>query len=173
MMKGILQELMQVCAQLPEDAASKAAQVLEGHKRVFFYAAGRSGLMLRALAMRMAQMGKCVYVAGETVTPAIEAGDLLMLASASGNTQSVCRYARIARDVGADLFVISAAETSALAQIHAPDVLLPAPSKDQAGASGQVMGSLFEQSLLLFGDSVVMLLAKDTQGMRRMHANLE
>ena len=172
-MKEIIAELTGVFDKLPADAAARAVEAVNSHDRVFVYAAGRSGLMLKAFAMRLAQMGRTVYVVGETVTPALEPGDLLVLASASGSTQSVCRYAGIAAELGADLFVITATADSPLTAIHPADILLSTATKDSAAGSAQVMGSLFEQSLLLLGDGIVAKLAGDGSVMRRRHANLE
>ena len=91
--KEILSQLQTVADSLSEDTVKVCAEKIDAHGRVFVYGAGRSGLMLRALAMRLMQMGKCAYVVGETVTPSVEEGDLLILASASGKTHSVCHYA--------------------------------------------------------------------------------
>lgn len=172
-MNTILSELTGVFHQLPADALQEAAEIVGQHNRIFVYGAGRSGLMLKAFAMRLAQMGKNVYVVGETVTPALEQGDLLFLASASGSTQSTCRYAKIAADLGADLFLISANENSPLSQIHPIQLLLSTSTKNRASGSAQVMGSLFEQSLLLLCDGIIAALPHSGDAMRRRHANLE
>ena len=168
----ILRDLEGALAQLPLDSVQLAASSIAGHRRIFVYGAGRSGLMLRAFAMRLAQMEYCVYVVGETITPAIGPGDLLVLASASGRTPGVCRYAQTALEAGAELLILSAASESPLADIQKADVLFAAPDKD-SGASAQVMGSLFEQMLLLFADAVTAALPCDRQAMRGRHANLE
>lgn len=42
---------------------------VESHKRIFVYGMGRSGLMLKAFAMRLMQLGFIAYVVGETTTP--------------------------------------------------------------------------------------------------------
>jgi len=164
--------LKNILDRLPEDTVSRAAACINRHRRIFVYAAGRSGLMLKAFAMRLAQMGRTVYVVGETVTPALEPGDLLILASASGKTQSVCRYAQKAKEIGADLFIITATADSPLTQIAPADILISAPNKNSA-ASGQIMGSLFEQSLLLLCDNITENLGADPAQMRLRHANLE
>lgn len=166
-MNMILNELSAVFNALPESALEAAVSRLNAHERIFFSAAGRSGLMLRALAMRMAQMGRCAYVVGETTTPAIGEGDLLVVASASGRTEGICRHARKAKDCGADVMVITATENSPLTGIQPADVLL------RTEGTAQVMGSLFEQALLLFGDSLVRRMSSDAVQMRRRHANLE
>ena len=167
----LLGKLNAALGQLPGEAVERAARCVLAHDRVFVGAAGRSGLMLRAFAMRLMQMGRTVYVAGETVTPAIGEGDLLFLASASGATQSVIRYAEVAKGAGADLFVVTAAEVSPLTAVHPADIVLPCGSKDQP--AGQIMGTLFEEALLILCDAVVQSLPADPDSMRRRHANLE
>lgn len=172
-MHSILTELNSVFEALPENAVESAARAIETHARIFVYAAGRSGLMLRALAMRLAQMGRTVYVVGETVTPAIEEGDLLIVASASGSTHSTRHYAKCAKEAGARVFVITANTESPLTEITDADIVLHTSSKDSAAGSQQIMGSLFEQALLLFCDAVVQGLPCDASAMRKRHANLE
>lgn len=173
MMHYILSELSGVFEKLPATAISDAVQAVRTHRRIFVYAAGRSGLMLRALAMRLAQLGRTAYVVGETVTPAIEEGDLLIVASASGATHSTCHFAKCAKKAGARVFVITATLDSPLTEISKADILLHTASKDTAAGSQQIMGSLFEQTLLLFFDTVVQSLPYDPAAMRKRHANLE
>ena len=173
MLDGILNELQAAAGRISEDAVERCARKISAHERIFVYGAGRSGLMLKALAMRLMQLGKTVYAVGETITPAIRKGDLLIVASASGTTHSVCYYAKEAVNMQADVLVITAEEKSALAAIVPPDVIIPAPTKHNLPTSGQLMGSLFEQMVLLFSDAVAMALADDRQTLSRNHANLE
>ncbi len=173
MLSGILQELAQAAQAIPQEAIDRCAKKIAAHERVFVCGAGRSGLMLKALAMRLMQLGKTVFVVGETITPSIQKGDLLIVASASGTTHSVCHYAAEAVKMQADLLVITAEKDSELAQISAPDVIIPAPTKHNLAASGQLMGSLFEQMILLFSDAVAMALAEERETLSRNHANLE
>jgi 6-phospho-3-hexuloisomerase len=58
-------------------------------------AAGRSGLALKMAAMRFMQY--TVFIVGETNTPAILEGDLLLVASGSGTTSSVVSSAEKAK----------------------------------------------------------------------------
>ena len=169
----ITRELNSVLEQLSPEDVRCAARCILAHERVFVGGAGRSGLMLKAFAMRLTQMGRTVYAAGESVTPAVEGEDLVILASASGSTGTVLRYAQTAKAAGADLFIVTAAPDSPLAAIHPADIVLPCGSKDRPSESVQVMGSLFEQALLLYCDAVVMALDPDPDVMRRRHANLE
>ena len=173
MLSIILQELSQAAKAIPAEAISRCAAKIAAHERIFVYGAGRTGLMLKALAMRLMQLGKTVYVVGETITPSIQAGDLLIVASASGTTHSVCHYAAEAIKLQADLLVITAEKESELAKISAPDVIIPAPTKHNLASSGQLMGSLFEQMVLIFSDAVTMALAEERETLSRNHANLE
>lgn len=173
MLSIILQELSQTAKAIPAEAISRCAAKIAAHERIFVYGAGRTGLMLKSLAMRLMQLGKTVYVVGETITPSIQTGDLLIVASASGATHSVCHYATEAIKLQANLLVITAEKESELAKISPPDAIIPAPTKHHLAASGQLMGSLFEQMVLLFSDAVTMAMAKERETLSRNHANLE
>lgn len=165
--------LNEVFRSLPDDAAVRTAGIICAHQRIFVCGAGRTGLMMKALAMRLAQTGRVVYVVGETVTPAITAGDLLILASASGKTASICRYAEIARSIGAQLLIFTGASHSPLTEIAPADVCFDTPSKEDGANAVSLMGTLFEQALLLFSDQVILALNEDSSAMRARHANLE
>ncbi|TLN15244.1 SIS domain-containing protein, partial [bacterium] len=65
-------------------------------KRVLLVGAGRSGLVARAFALRLMHLGFNVYVHGETITPAIGKGDLVIAISGSGSTKLVVTAAEIA-----------------------------------------------------------------------------
>jgi 6-phospho-3-hexuloisomerase len=167
-----LEALKEVLERLPEDSAQRMIEALYAHRRVFVQGAGRSGLMIRAFAMRLAQAGYTVYAVGDVTTPAIGAGDLLLVASASGETAGVVRVAEVARAVGATVFALTAKECSSLTALADYSICFSAPTKNETGAGG-VMGTLFEQAILLFGDAVIEELCVDAAEMRARHANLE
>lgn len=167
-----LQALSRLLAQIPPAAAESLAARINSHPRIFVHGAGRSGLMLKAFAMRLAQAGYTVYVVGEVVTPAIRQGDLLLLASASGKTAGVLHSAQTAKLMGASLFVITATPESPLAACADSCLFIDAPTKDRSDGTG-VMGTLFEQAVLLFCDHTVECLGRDVSQMRARHANLE
>jgi 6-phospho-3-hexuloisomerase len=168
----MLEALSCVYSSIPEDASLRLAQSVQAHRRIFVSGAGRSRLMLMAFAMRLTQMGYIAFVAGDVTTPAITADDLLIVASASGTTHSVCHCAGVAQQCGADLFSISTRSESPLAIMHPVDVLITAPSKTGGDDDRYPIGTLFEQALLLFLDDTVATLPFDPQ-IRTRHANLE
>ena len=162
------------------DDPTKVAEELKAAKHVFVYGGGRSGLGLKGFAMRLVQMGKTAYVVGETTTPAITADDLLIVASASGTTKGTVNVAKEAQRVGSKIWLWSTNDESPLAQIANQISILPGKSKNMVNdqrASQQPMGSLFEQSVWLFGDAVTLAYMQANgitkQFMKDRHANLE
>ena len=53
----IVAELKNASVQMPEEKIDQFIEAVDTHERIFVYGTGRSGLMLKALAMRLMQMG--------------------------------------------------------------------------------------------------------------------
>jgi len=158
----------------------QASDMIREAPRIFIAGAGRSGLCIRAVGMRMMQTGKTVFIVGETITPSIQAGDLLLVASGSGRTSTLMVVAEKAKHVGAKILLFTTDPESPIALLADHVVVIPAPSlSSDAGKDGfesiQPMGTLFEQSLLIVCDSIVLRSMKDVDfsEMRERHANLE
>lgn len=179
----ILEELTRSLGGIPDRQAEEMADEILGAKRVFVAGAGRSLLMVRAFAMRLMQFGLCAYVVGETVTPAISKDDLFLIGSGSGETGALTLMAKKAKLVGAKLALITIVPDSTIGRMADRVIAIKAPSpKAKPGnqtVSIQPGGSLFEQSLLLFLDALVLRIAerrgiKDENGLlMKNHANLE
>lgn len=174
----IISELERSALNLQGDSIAKMIRKIREHDRIFVYGTGRSGLMLKAFAMRLMQIGLNVFVVGETTTPSIHKGDLLIVASASGETASVCMTAESALKQGADLAVIASNPDSTLGKIQYPDIIIESATKfSRSKASIQPLGSLFEQMLLIVSDTIVLEMSREQQGsnedMARRHASLE
>lgn len=180
-MRQIAAELATIAEAVEGGSMAALADAVSGADRVFIAGAGRSGLMMRATAMRIMHLGLEVYVVGDVVTPGIAPGDLLLIGSGSGATASLVAAAEKARQLGAEVALITIDPTSVIGQIASTVVTVPAPSPKarQQGAitSVQPMGSLFEQSLLLVGDGLILLLMQrlntNSATMFQRHANLE
>ena len=177
-MEMILEELRQSSQTIPEENIKKFIQKIEGHQRIFVYGTGRSGLMLKAFAMRLMQIGLESYVVGETTTPSVHEGDLLIVASASGETGSVCMTAESAAKQGVDLIVISSDPQSTLGKIQTPDIVIESATKfEESSVSIQPLGSLFEQMLLIIFDAIILTMSQVQEGcnddMALRHASLE
>jgi 6-phospho-3-hexuloisomerase len=177
----ILDELRGTLAYVPNDQVEKLANATIGARRVFVAGAGRSGLAMKTFAMRLMHLGFDTYVVGETITPSITSSDLLLIGSGSGSTSSLVANANKAHAIGATIYLITIDKDSPIGQMADVVLAIPAPSpkidKDLGFNSVQPMGSLFEQSLLLTLDAIILLLmdktGKGTTAMFARHANLE
>lgn len=171
---AIYRELTDIAAALPREEAGALALAVSRAKRVFLGGMGRSGLMMRAFAMRLMQLGVEVYVVGETTTPSIRKGDLLILGSRYGRSGSLAHYVEIARREKALVAVVTMDKNTPLAKTA--DLVATIPVTE-GGPSQQPLGTLFEQSLLVYLDAVVLLLKrllhKTEHAMRKRHTNLE
>ncbi|MCK6478640.1 MAG: SIS domain-containing protein [Planctomycetaceae bacterium] len=171
---AIYDELTDIARALPRDQADALATAVKDARRVFVGGMGRSGLMVRAFAMRLMQLGVTVYVVGETTTPSIAKGDLLVVGSRFGRSGSLSHYVEIARREGARVAVVTMDPATPLAEMA--DIVATIPVAE-GGPSRQPMGTLFEQSLLVYLDAVVLLLKrllrKTEDAMKKRHTNLE
>ncbi|MBT2502038.1 6-phospho-3-hexuloisomerase [Curtobacterium sp. ISL-83] len=171
-------EVRDVTARVGGDT-DRALGLLDGTRRVFVHGAGRSGLALRMTAMRLMHLGLDVHVVGEVTTPAIGPGDVLLVASGSGQTAGIVQAARTAADVGADVLAVSTTDASPLADLATVTLVVPAATKtDRSGtASAQYAGGLFEQALVLLGDALFHVLwqrsGRSADDLWPRHANLE
>ncbi len=111
--------------------------------------------------------------------PPIGAGDVLLAASGSGETQGIVQAAEVARRAGAAVIALTAAPESRLAKLAGVVVWIKAAGKlDRSGtASSQYGGSLFEQAVLLTLDAVCQALLQaaglEASALWARHANIE
>ncbi len=91
--------------------------VKEKSHRILVLGVGRSGLIGRAFAMRLMHLGFSVYVMGETITPAIGKGDLVIAISGSGKTKLAITAAEISEEVGAKVVAITSFPENQLGQM--------------------------------------------------------
>lgn len=183
---AIMSELDQAANEIAAEQLDQLAAAILSAGRIFVAGAGRSGLMMRAFAMRLMHLGLEVYVVGETVTRSLGKDDLLLIGSGSGETRSLVPMAEKARSLEAAVGVLTLSPDSTLGRLADFMVKLPGAPKDQADKAEtngpatvtvQPMGSLFEQLLLLACDAVILaLMDKQELSGRKMygnHANLE
>ena len=175
----IIEEHLQVAQQLPLDQFEDIMDVINTSKKIFLLGAGRTGFMIKAAAMRLMHLGYTVYVVGETITPAITTGDLLIVASGSGTTQTIVKAAQTAQINGANIVCFTTNPNAPLSQISNYKILIPAAGKQEKenNVSQQYAGSLFEQSFLLIFDAIIQDLWNRSgvshDELWKRHANME
>lgn len=175
----IVDELRRALTYTERTAPERLVDEILAAQGVFCSGQGRSGLMVKAFAMRLVHLGLRAHVVGETTTPAIGPGDLLVAASGSGQTRTTLAIVEAARERGARTAAITAHPDSPIGraadlvlELHAP-ITADAPY----GRSIQPPGSLFEQVLLICCDAMVMELMErlgtTEEEMRARHTKLE
>lgn len=176
----IINELNRSVALIADEDAEKLANGILESKKIFVAGAGRSGFMAKSFAMRMMHMGLDAYVVGETVTPNLEEDDLLIIGSGSGETKSLVSIAEKAKNLGGTVAAVTIFPESTIGQLADITAKLPGSPKDKSQGDYQTiqpMGSLFEQTLLLFYDAVILRFMEkkglDSNTMYGKHANLE
>jgi 6-phospho-3-hexuloisomerase len=121
------------------------------------------------------------YFVGETVTPRIGKGDLVVVLSGSGDTICTVEMAKTARRQKASSWGIVGVEDSPLGKALDGYVVLPGGSK-RGGApddslSVQPAGSLFEQAAFFLLEAIVLELygrqGSDLDALLERHTNLE
>jgi 6-phospho-3-hexuloisomerase len=129
-------------------------------EKIFIYGVGRSGVMAKAFAIRLVQLGLKVFFIGETITPIVEPGDLVVIVSNTGETMSAIQTANIVRRVGAKVTAITTRPHSKLA--HAASTIIHLNVKhDETDTELSPLGTVFEDSALIFLDGIVADLIKE------------
>jgi 6-phospho-3-hexuloisomerase len=146
-------------SEIDEEIISNAVVLINKAPTIFTYGAGRSGIIARAFAMRLVQTGLRAFVIGESVTPIVRRGDLVVVFSNRGESYSSLQTANIVRREGADLIVITARSNSKLA--HAATLLLKfAFPEDASRPRFAPLGTLFEAASLRLTDGLIAALMK-------------
>ena len=126
---------------------------------IFVYGVGRSGLVGKAFAMRLVQMGLDAYFIGETITPLVKKGDLVFLISNLGQTFSAIQTAQISQRLGAKTVVLTSHPESKLSRLG--DVVIEFnPDIDKAKLHLAPLGTLFEDGAMILLDGMVSALMK-------------
>ncbi len=172
----ILSRLTTILSETDKSNAAQLMQLVDSAGRIFIGGAGRSLLVSRFFAMRLVHSGYNVSMIGEVVTPAIKAGDLLILVSGSGGTETLLPFVKKAKSVGAKLVVVSMKKSSAMADVADLTIQIGNDASFPL-TQGMPMGSQFELSTLIYLEAIIAdnIAAKGLteEGMRAIHANLE
>lgn len=187
----ILKDAAESIRSIPVSQIEKMVTLLiRGRKRrILIIGTGRSGLVGRSFAMRLMHLGFDVNVLGETITPAIGKGDIVVAISGSGATALPVTSARIAKRVGAFIVAVTTRPSSPLGRISNQIVHIKAKSKaakEKDFFLRQIvgeheplapLGTLFEISAGIFFDSLIVELMRQLgeteEELRLRHATLE
>lgn len=188
-MEKLLDAIKKSGEKINEKKAKLFLKELIKAKRIFLTGAGRSGFAAKAFAMRLMHLGLTVYVVGETTTPSIQKGDLLIAVSGSGKTTTVLDIVNASKKKQARIALITHTKDSPIGKLSNVIIELKSSKpkrKHKDYFARQVigekepiapLGTLFELTSMVFLDSVTVELMKTQKksedSMKKLHTNLE
>jgi 6-phospho-3-hexuloisomerase len=178
--KTILEELGEVLNQVDQNSVQSILNRIKAANRIFCLGVGREGLATRGFAMRLMHTGKEVHWIWDDTTPNIRKDDLVIITTGSGEIGHLHYVTEKAKEANATIVIVTGTPDRKTPQLA--DLVLWVPAcvyngKDNVVPSIQPMGNLFEQSLFITFDLIIMLL-KDELGitytdMSGRHRNVE
>ncbi|MGA9086316.1 MAG: 6-phospho-3-hexuloisomerase [Methanoregula sp.] len=191
MMQLMASKIRAIAASLSDtDVDRFIAEILHA-RRIYVMGAGRSGLVAKGFAMRLMHLGLPSYVVGETITPALQKGDLIVIFSGSGKTKTIADLAETGKDIGAHISLITSNADSRIGKIADCRVIieLQRDATDDDAAEFEIrqmlgdhksfapLGTLFETASMIFSDAVISRLMEitktDESALKDRHANIE
>ncbi len=178
--KKVVTEISNTTTAIDEEQVhALVAEILKAEK-VFFVGVGRVLLSLQAITKRLAHLGIETHYVGSITEPAITDKDLLIVGSGSGESLFPVAIAKKAKVNNARVAHIGANPKCSMAEYSDVFVKIPVATKfsnpDEI-KSVQPMTSLFEQSLLVLGDTIALMIVEekglDLHSLWQHHANLE
>ncbi|MDY6960042.1 MAG: 6-phospho-3-hexuloisomerase [Halobacteriota archaeon] len=191
--RSIVNHIGRTADQLDQSSIEDIIKRLRETDKIFVMGAGRSGLVARAFAMRLMHLGFTVFVVGDSTTPAVGKGDMVMIISGSGETFSMCSLAKIAKDLGAVLVAVTSNPDSTLGELADVVVVVKGRTKsdseqDEDYLERQIrgdyrslalapLGTMFEITSLVVLDAIVAglmtVMGKSEADLKSRHATLE
>jgi len=157
------------------EALGEMIESIMSSNKIFLYGVGRSGLVAKAFAIRLVQLGLNVFFIGESNTPMVEKDAVVIILSNTGQTMSAVQTANITRRIGAKVFGITSNAHSKLS-IAASEVIVLAgdiPNNEERKDFAP-LGTIFEQSAGLLLDAILAVLMKrlgeTEESMSKRHA---
>ena len=128
-LRTIMGEIECVVSKVKKEEIDRVVNLIRKDRRIFVAGEGRSGFSAKGFAMRLMHLGYTVYVVGETITPALREGDLLVGVSGSGKSISVIDAARKAKEKKGVVIAVTSKKESPLAGYADQVLIIPGTVK--------------------------------------------
>jgi len=191
MMMLMASKIRAIANTISDEDVGKFITELLNAKRIYVMGAGRSVLVAKAFAMRLMHLGMQAFVVGETITPALDTGDIMVIFSGSGRTKTIADIAETATEIGAKICLITSNADSRIGKISDCIVIIE-HQRDDVGddavefeirqmmgdhKSFAPLGTLFETTSMIFADAVISRLMEITKtdeiALKNRHTNIE
>ena len=101
-------------------------EAIAAAKRIYVAGWGRAGNVIKLMSMNCSQLGLKTFVVGDNSTPSIHEGDLLIIGSGSGETDTMKILAEQAKEHGATLALVSGNPESTMGKLADLNIKVPA-----------------------------------------------
>lgn len=169
----IKEELNQNLERIDCNTLDRIADAICEAKKVYTYGCGRSGFEMMSFGMRIMHLGKKSYYVHDTCVPPIKKGDLLLVASGSGNTESTVAVVKRAIENKAKVVLITGSEKSTIGDMS--DIILYIPLYGYKTIQAQ--GNCYDQTEFVCLDTIIYKCMKklklEEKDMDNNHTNIE
>lgn len=165
---AILSNIEKAVDYLDDEAVEEFENTINSAENVFVAGVGRSGLAAKAFAMRLMHLRYSAYVVGETISPAINKKDCIIVISGSGETNTMVKAAEKAHEREAKVLAVTSYPESTLGQLSDCCLLVKGRTMrevdDENYMKRQIhgnytsltpLGTAFELTTLVFLDALV------------------
>ncbi len=177
-MKEIIQHLEKYyLSTAKEQTIDKIVNDILSSKKIFVYGAGRSGMVGRMFAQRLMHLNLQSFYLSDTITPAFNVDDCLIVVSGSGETLSPRAITDGAKRIGGKIILLSANPESTIGKLADHTILVKGQTKDAKQEALAPFTSLFDITALVVLDSITREimneLGKTEVDIIQAHASLE
>ena len=159
----VISEIDDVLTSVDETSLDIMIDMIQSSNKIVVAGAGRMGYSIKCFGMRLGHMGYNAWTLGDSTVPQIGKGDLLIVASGSGETQTIYDIVLKAKQNLAKVVLITTKKESKMASSSDHLVLMNAVSAF-IGDRGtiQPMKTYVEQSLLILLDITALKIMQET-----------
>ncbi|MER3523863.1 MAG: hypothetical protein C4326_07280 [Ignavibacteria bacterium] len=172
LVKQVLGEIVSALESVTDAEAEAVVSALLDAEKIVVHGAGRVGLACKGFAMRLAHLGLHAFSVTDAAVPPVGKNDVVLLASSSGETQTVYDVEALGKQHGARIVLVTGSPKSRMTALADHTILVKAQTKfgpSDDAQSIQPMATQFEQSLQVFFDVLVLMLMRRT---RQAHSDL-
>tara|TARA_R100001509_G_scaffold18619_1_gene9273 strand:- start:2865 stop:3416 length:552 start_codon:yes stop_codon:yes gene_type:complete len=159
----VMSEINDVLTSVDEKSLDIMCDIIQSSNKIVVAGAGRMGYSIKCFGMRLGHMGYQAWTLGDSTVPQIGKGDLLIVASGSGETETIYNIVLKAKQNRAKVILITTKKESRMASSSDHLVIMNAVSAF-TGDRGtiQPMKTYVEQSLLILLDIMALKLMQES-----------
>lgn len=117
---------------------------------IFLAGAGRSGFVAKSFAMRLMHLGFYVYVINESIAPPVNDGDIIIIISKSGKSNSITQIVDDSQFVNVKLLAVCGDFDSNLAKKADANIVIESVEEDSVNLEDDEIGEFIDSYMSVF-----------------------